>query len=139
MRVPARKLGVHFPQKGTIGSAAYDLSSMETMEIGPGQTRIISTGLACAIPQGFALLITSRSGMASRGIVVANSPGIIDPDFRGQINVILRNENGTVWNVQRGDRVAQALLVRTYEPEWIEVDELPPTQRGRGQLGSTGR
>ena len=112
---------------------------METMEIGPGQTRIISTGLACAIPQGFALLITSRSGMASRGIVVANSPGIIDPDFRGQINVILRNENGTVWNVQRGDRVAQALLVRTYEPEWIEVDELPPTQRGRGQLGSTGR
>lgn len=100
---------------------------------------MIPTGIAVAIPEGHAGLVAPRSGLAARyGISVVNGPGVIDPGYRGEINVILINHGTVPLTLQRGDRVAQLLVVPVVTPELVEVDELPDSVRGTGGFGSSG-
>lgn len=130
------------PQYMTDGAAAMDLLSNETVELKPDTTAIVGTGLYVAIPEGYALHICSRSGLAAnKGVVVSNSPGILDSDYRGELKVILRNMSLQVFDIRVGDRIAQAMLVEVPKIEWEPIDtisELSTTVRGAGGLGSTG-
>jgi len=127
------------PQRQTSGAAGYDLHSVEDCVLKPGEVRAIGTGIALTLVSGTAALVCPRSGLASRGITVANSPGVIDPDYRGEIKVLLQNLSGEDYTVRQGDRIAQLLFIVPYQPWMIEVEELDTTERGTGGFGSTGR
>ncbi len=123
------------------GDAALDLASAVDMLVPPGGRALIPTGLAVAIPEGFAGLVLPRSGLASRrGLTLANSPGLIDSGYRGEVTcaVVNLDRRDTV-AIERGDRIAQLLVVpiAVAEPAWAQ--ELPPSERGSGGFGSTGR
>ena len=124
------------------GDAGLDLASVEEAVLAPGERRTVATGLAVAIPAGHAGFVQPRSGLASRrGITVVNSPGLIDPNYRGEVRVILHNSGGEPYEAQAGDRIAQLLLVRYWAPTLATVDELPPSPDARGEagFGSSGR
>ncbi len=106
----------------------------------PGERRIVGTGLAVAIPPGYAGLVLPRSGLASKkGLTLANSPGLIDPGYRGEVRLALVNlDREEVVEVKKGERVAQLVLVPVAGLELKEVEELPPSERGEGGFGSTG-
>lgn len=130
------------PTYGSADAAGMDLyACMDDSEvIAPGQTRFLSTGLAIAVPKGYAGLVFARSGMAcKRGLAPANKVGVIDADYRGEVKIALYNHGPEVQLVEPGDRVAQLVIVPVLqmEPEWAE--ELPDTRRGSGGFGSTGR
>lgn len=100
---------------------------------------MVPTGVAVAIPEGHAGLVAPRSGLAARhGISVVNGPGVIDSGYRGELKVILINHGTTALHLNRGDRVAQLLVVPIALPEMVEVDELPDSTRGAGGFGSSG-
>ena len=110
------------------------------IELLPGQRALVPTGLAVAIPAGFEGQVRARSGLALRhGIVIANAPGTIDADYRGELKVILQNLGDAPFVVRHGERIAQLVLARVaaFEPRW--VDALPEAARGAGGFGSTGR
>ena len=122
------------------GDAGLDLSSAERVVIEPGARALVRTGLALAIPSGYAGFVLPRSGLALRqGITVLNAPGLIDAGYRGEVMVLLVNHDrsGAV-TVERGDRVAQLVVQRVERVELVEVDELPASERGGGGFGSTG-
>lgn len=97
------------------------------------------TGIAVAIPGGYAGLVVPRSGLALRhGVGVVNAPGLIDAGYRGEVGVILVNHGSDEVAFERGERIAQLVVVAVAVPEFIEADELPPTPRGEGGFGSTG-
>lgn len=125
------------PTYSTRGSAAADVYALEDTFIGHSQRTLIPLGFACAVPEGYALLVCSRSGLALKeGLIVANQPGIIDSDYRGEVGVILYNTGG-ITCVKKGQRIAQLLLIKT-DPMGIQVvDELDETGR-TGGFGSTG-
>tara|TARA_R110000824_G_C15078004_1_gene664077 strand:+ start:240 stop:668 length:429 start_codon:yes stop_codon:yes gene_type:complete len=128
------------PTKGTDAAAAYDLVSIERVFIPCGETVVVSTGLAMEIPIGWRGDIYSRSGLASNGVVVANSPGKIDSDYRGEIKVLLHNNRATnIVGIEAGDRIAQFEVAPVYDLEFEEVTELEPSERGEKGLGSTGK
>jgi len=140
MNVKYKKLysDVKLPTKATEGSAGYDLYAHETAYIPAGETVVINTGFALEIPEGWKGEVYSRSGLASKGLVVANSPGKIDSDYRGEIKIILRNtKREGLMGVEVGDRIAQLEVNPCYPIVFEEVEELPPTKRGAGALGST--
>lgn len=122
----------------TKGAAGVDVAAVGNHIIEPGKTRMIPTGLAVAIPEGFEIQVRSRSGMASKGIFVTNSPGTIDSDYRGEIGVILTNSTEQPYYITDGERVAQLVVSPVYEPVFEEVEELSTTARGDGGYGSTG-
>jgi dUTP diphosphatase len=129
------------PSAAHPGDAGLDLASVVDIEIGPGGRAMVRTGLAVAIPEGHAGLVLPRSGLASRqGLTLANSPGLIDAGYRGEITcaVVNLDPSGAV-RIARGDRIAQLVIVPTpaVRPEWS--DELPASQRGFGGFGSTGK
>ena len=127
------------PTKATEGSAAYDLYSVETAYIPAGEMVTIGTGLSLEIPKGWKGEIYSRSGFASKGIVVANSPGKIDSDYRGEIQVLLHNiGNQHMAAIGPGERIAQLELNPVYDIEFEEVVDLSTTERGDMGFGSTG-
>jgi len=132
--------GAQLPEKRSFGAAAYDLYYPydEPITLYPSDLRIISTGLAMEIPEGWKGEIYSRSGLASRGIFVANQPGKIDSDYRGEIKVLLYNSSGNEITLVRGARIAQFELNPIYDFRWREVDELSVTERNYAGLGSTG-
>jgi dUTP pyrophosphatase len=100
---------------------------------------LVPTGIAVAIPDGYAGLVVPRSGLAVRlGVGVVNAPGLIDAGYRGEIGVILVNHGQEPVAFERGDRIAQLVVTAISTPELVEVDELPPTPRGEGGFGSTG-
>jgi len=108
--------------------------------IPPGEHRVVPTGIAIALPPGIAGLVTPRSGLAAQhGITLVNTPGLIDPDYRGEIKVILRNEGRESFAVEAGDRIAQLLLVPFSAPEIEVVAALTRTERGSAGFGSSGR
>ncbi len=110
------------------------------MKIPPGGRAMVPTGLAVAIPVGFAGLVLPRSGYAARhGIGLVNAPGLIDAGYRGEIRVLLINHGGEVVTFERGDRVAQLVVIPIPEVVWNAVDVLPDSERGAGGFGSTGR
>ncbi len=101
---------------------------------------MVPTGIAVAVPDGYAGLVVPRSGLAARhGIGVVNGPGLLDAGYRGEIGVILINHGAEPFTVERGDRIAQLVVLPVVVQEFVEVDELPPSPRGDGGFGSTGR
>lgn len=130
------------PTVGSASSAGADLYSAEGSDVavGPGETVMIHTGIAVEIPEGHAGLIFARSGLATkRGLAPANKVGVIDPDYRGEIIVSLYNQSGASQTVERGERIAQLVIVPFCRAEFVEADELTDTERGSGGFGSTGR
>jgi dUTP pyrophosphatase len=128
------------PARTRPGDAGYDLRSTDRVSIPPSATRLIGTGIAVAIPEGVAGLVTPRSGLAiEHGLTLLNAPGLIDPNYRGEIKVILHNTSERRYTVEIGDRVAQLLLVPYWAPELQIVDGLTTTERGSDGFGSSGR
>jgi dUTP pyrophosphatase len=129
------------PAYATAGAAGMDLLAAVAAPviIEPGKRALIPTGLAVAIPPGFELQIRPRSGLALRhGIVLPNSPGTIDEDYRGEIQVIVLNAGDQPFTVERGTRIAQAVLAPVTRARWLEVESLDTTIRNGGGFGSTG-
>lgn len=122
------------------GAAGFDLHAVENVEAPSGKTVLVKTGLAVEVPPGYELQIRPRSGVSLKtGIMVKNSPGTIDSDYRGEVCIIIYN-NGEWFGhyINKGDRIAQAVLKRVERAVIQEVEELSTTVRGTGGLGSTG-
>ncbi|HEY1935925.1 MAG TPA: dUTP diphosphatase [Acetobacteraceae bacterium] len=133
--------GLPLPSYATAGAAGMDLLAAidAPVTIEPGKRALIPTGLAIALPPGYELQIRPRSGMALRnGILLPNSPGTIDEDYRGELQVILLNAGDAPFTIERGTRIAQAILAPVVRARWHEVTDLDETQRGSGGFGSTG-
>jgi dUTP pyrophosphatase len=129
------------PAYATEGAAGMDLLAAvaEPLTIPPTKRALVPTGLAIALPPGFELQVRPRSGLALRhGVVLPNSPGTIDEDYRGEIQVILLNAGDVPFTVTRGMRIAQAVLAPVVRATWHEADTLEPTRRAQGGFGSTG-
>ncbi|MEF3169182.1 MAG: dUTP diphosphatase [Deltaproteobacteria bacterium] len=106
----------------------------------PGAVCLVPTGLSVAVPPGFEIQIRPRSGLAVReGVTVVNSPGTIDADYRGEIQVGLINHGSKPVRIRRGDRIAQMVLAQVFRAEWMEVETLDETARGDGGFGHSGR
>jgi len=128
------------PSPAHIGDAAVDLHSRIDVTLEPGTRSAVPTGIAVALPEGYAGLVLPRSGHARRhGIGVVNGPGLIDSGYRGEISVLLINHGEEAVEFARGDRIAQLAIVPVPAIEWIEVDGLDETTRGSGGFGSTGK
>ncbi|MDP6179735.1 MAG: dUTP diphosphatase [Desulfatiglandales bacterium] len=111
----------------------------EELTLNPGEIRLIPTGLAVAIPQGYEGQVRPRSGLAlEHGIGMVNSPGTIDSDYRGEIGIIVINWGHRPFKIKRGDRIAQIIIARAYQADITEVDDLDSTQRGGGGFGHSG-
>ncbi len=133
--------GLELPAYTTDGAAGMDLLAAVTapVTIAPGARTLIPTGLQIALPARHELQIRPRSGLALKnGILVANSPGTVDEDYRGELGIILLNTGNAPFTVERGMRVAQAVLAPVTRAAWMEVETLPETSRGAGGFGSTG-
>ncbi len=131
--------GLPVPGPAHPGDAGVDLSAREPVKLEAGERATIPTGIAAAIPGGHAGLVVPRSGLAARhGISVVNGPGLIDSGYRGEIQVVLINLGKDPFNIERGDRIAQLVVIPVSEPEFIVVQELPESGRGSGGFGSTG-
>jgi dUTP pyrophosphatase len=138
-RLPANP-DLPLPARATPGSAGYDVRSVEEdFDLEPGETRAVSTGLAMELPPGMECQVRPRSGLALKhGITVPNSPGTIDPDYRGEVKVILANLGPGPVRIARGDRIAQLVFARFEAPEVEESGDLAGSGRGEGGFGSTG-
>lgn len=133
------KSGNPLPSYATDGSACMDLMASVYTNIPPNGTCIVKTRLYMEIPHGYKIEIYSRSGLASRGITVANTPGQVDSDYRGEVGVILHNSTEEHFYINQGDRIAQMAIVPVTRCAWQEVEELTETDRAGGGFGSTGR
>ena len=134
-------MGLDLPGYATAGAAGMDLLAAvdAPLLIAPGTRKLVPTGLQVALPAGFEWQIRPRSGLALKNaILVANSPGTIDEDYRGEVQVILLNAGDQDFVVERGMRIAQAVLAPVVRAAFVEATELPATARGTGGFGSTG-
>ena len=142
MRLPIKRLDptIALPRYAKSGDAGLDLHAAERAILKPGERALVATGLAVAIPPGFAGLVMPRSGLALRhGVTVLNAPGLIDAGYRGELKVLLINHDRTTTvTLERGERIAQLVLSPVAAAELVEVDDLPPSERGAGGFGSTG-
>jgi dUTP diphosphatase len=132
--------GARLPERAHPGDAGLDLRSAVDVDVEPGQRTLVPTGLAVAIPEGHAGLVLPRSGLASRvGLTLANAPGLIDAGYRGEIVCAVVNlDRDSAVRIERGDRIAQLVIVETPDVAPAFVDELPSSTRGQGGFGSTG-
>ncbi|HXI89841.1 MAG TPA: dUTP diphosphatase [Blastocatellia bacterium] len=123
------------------GDAGLDLPSRVDYVLGPGERAMIPTGIAVAIPRGYAGFVLPRSGLASRhGIALVNSPGLVDSGYRGEMAIIMINtDKREAFHIKRGDRIAQLVIQKVVEATTIQVSELDATSRGSGGFGSTGQ
>ena len=129
------------PEYATAGAAGMDLRAAidQPIVLAPGERASVPTGIAVALPHGFECQVRPRSGLAARhGIALVNSPGTVDEDYRGEIHVLLVNLGNEPFTIERGARIAQAVIARYERIEWEEVDELVASERGAGGFGSTG-
>lgn len=129
------------PRRAHPGDAGLDLFAVESCEVQPGARAAVHTGIAIAIPNGWAGLVVPRSGLArTHGVTVANAPGLIDSGYRGEIIVLLVNHGTRTFDVEPGERVAQLVLTPVARGDFVEVTALPESDgRGEGGFGSTGR
>jgi dUTP pyrophosphatase len=129
------------PSRAHAGDAGLDLHAAHSAHIGPNERWQISTGLAVEIPEGHAGLVLPRSGLALRyGISLVNAPGLIDSGYRGEIGVLLlNNDPAEIFRVEPGDRIAQLVVVPIAHLEPVAVEELGDSERGEGGFGSSGR
>src|SRR5919204_5972538 len=132
--------GVPLPAYALPGDAGADIVTAVDITLAPGERAVLPTGLAIALPAGFAAFVHPRSGLAARaGLGLVNAPGTIDSGYRGEIKVIVINhDRNEPLHLARGERVAQVVVQRVEYAEFVEVDELPASQRGAGGHGSTG-
>jgi len=120
--------------------ACFDLHSVEDVVLNPGETKLVDTGLSVALPEGYEMQIRPRSGLAAKhGVMVLNSPGTVDADYRGPVKVILHNASSYTYSINKGDRIAQCAIRPVPKVEWIEVTELPESARGDKGFGSSGK
>lgn len=128
------------PERAYAGDAGLDLVACERVKLGPGERAVVPTGLAVAIPEGYAGFVQPRSGLAARnGITIVNTPGLVDSGYRGEILVILLNtDTDEPFTVEPGMRIAQLVLLQLPETELVEVAELPASERGPRGHGSSG-
>lgn len=131
---------ITLPVYMTPGSAGFDLQSAEGVLLSPGERKVVRTGVAIQIPEGYEMQIRPRSGLAAKhGITVVNAPGTIDSDYRGEIMVILLNtDQNLAFTINPGDRIAQAVVAPVVQAELRFVEDLTATERGEGGFGSTG-
>lgn len=137
----AHGAGLELPAYATPGAAGMDLMAAidKPVNIAPARRALIPTGFSIALPPGYEMQVRPRSGLALKhGIVVPNSPGTIDEDYRGEVCVILLNASEEHFLVTRGMRIAQAVLAPVVRAAWAEVEDLDETARGAGGFGSTG-
>ena len=131
------------PKYETAGAAGMDLRSNEKKVIAPYSTALISTGIYVAVPDGYEIQVRPRSGMSLKTkIRIANSPGTVDSDYRGELCILCENIGGSAYQVSVGDRLAQIVLKEVPQIEWESVEtptDLPTTDRGTGGFGSTGK
>jgi dUTP pyrophosphatase len=135
--------GLPLPHYASDGAAGMDLRAATpeggTVELAPGERLMVPTGIAIALPQGFEAQVRPRSGLAIRhGITCLNSPGTVDSDYRGEINVILVNLGRETFRIERGDRIAQLVVAPVARAVWRLSEELAETSRGAGGFGSSG-
>jgi len=141
IRVQRLDTELPLPRQQHTDDAGYDLHARERTVLAPGGGRaLVPTGLAVAIPSGYAGFVLPRSGLALKfGVTCLNTPGLIDPLYRGELKVLLVNTDPhAAYTVERGDRIAQLLVQRVERVEWCEVDELDMTERDAFGFGSTG-
>jgi dUTP pyrophosphatase len=144
IKLPIKRLDpdLPLPKYAKPGDAGCDLLAAEDVTLQPsGGRALIATGIAIAIPEGYAGFIQPRSGLAAKnGITCLNTPGLIDSGYRGELKVLLVNTDpNDSYNVVRGERIAQLVIQRVETAEFEELDTLPTTKRGEGGFGSTGR
>ncbi|HYY77976.1 MAG TPA: dUTP diphosphatase [Actinomycetes bacterium] len=141
--VPVRRLDPDLPLPAYAhpGDAGADLRAAEDVVLPPGGRAVVRTGVAVAVPDGYAGFVHPRSGLAVRhGITLVNAPGTIDAGYRGEIRVVLLNTDpAEPFKVNRGDRIAQLVVQPVASARFVAADELPPSPRGEGGFGSTGR
>ena len=127
------------PTRAYAGDAGLDLAACERVELGPGERATVGTGLAVAIPDGYAGFVQPRSGLASRhGITIVNTPGLVDSGYRGELKVILLNTDvSEPFVVEPGMRIAQLVVMQVPGIDPVEVDELPESERGVRGFGSS--
>lgn len=130
--------GLPLPAYATEGAAGLDIRAARRAIIQPGRIEAIPTGFACAVPAGLELQVRPRSGLAARYIGVANAPGTIDSDYRGEIKVLVHNMGSEPFTIEPLDRIAQLVLAPVMRRPIMLVDELDETKRGAGGFGSTG-
>jgi dUTP pyrophosphatase len=132
--------GVPVPAYAHPGDAGADLAAAEDVELAPGERALVRTGIAIALPAGYAAFVHPRSGLAAKhGVTIVNAPGTVDAGYRGEIKVTLLNtDREHPVSFRRGDRIAQLVIQRVARPVFHEVDELPGSARGEGGFGSTG-
>jgi dUTP pyrophosphatase len=127
------------PERAYLGDAGLDLAAAEAAELGPGERAVVGTGLAVAIPDGYAGFVQPRSGLAARhGLSVVNAPGLVDSGYRGEIRVVLLNTDlREPFSVEPGMRIAQLVVMPVPAVELVEATELPESQRGARGFGSS--
>jgi dUTP pyrophosphatase len=127
------------PVRAYAGDAGLDLAACDRVELGPGERAVVGTGLAVAIPDGYAGFVQPRSGLAARhGISVVNAPGLIDSGYRGEVRVVLLNTDRTqTFVVEPGMRIAQLVILEVPQLELVETEELPESERGVRGFGSS--
>ncbi|WP_299055517.1 dUTP diphosphatase [uncultured Nocardioides sp.] len=132
--------GLPPPSYAHPGDAGADLHTTEDVELAPGERRLVSTGIAIALPEGYVALVHPRSGLAVRhGLSIVNTPGTVDAGYRGEVKVLLVNTDAADTVVlRRGDRIAQLVVQRVERARFVETDVLPDSPRGSGGYGSTG-
>jgi dUTP pyrophosphatase len=128
------------PERATPHAAGYDVrSAEESVTLQPGEIRLVATGLIMELPEGVECQVRPRSGLALKhGVTLPNSPGTIDPDYRGELRVIMQNLGQEVVKLSRGERIAQLVFARFEAPKIVQADSLSTTERGEGGFGSTG-
>lgn len=142
IRVKLLRQGAKLPTYGSAGAAGADLYAClgEPVTILPGETVFLPTGIALEVPQGCAGLVYARSGMAcKRGLAPANKVGVVDSDYRGEINVVLYNHGSVPQTIENGERIAQLLITPVLTPDYRVAEELSDTARSGGGFGSTGK
>ena len=141
LRVAVRRLdaALPLPAYARADDAGLDLQAAEAVTLAPGARALVPTGIALAIPAGFAGLVLPRSGLALRhGVTVLNTPGLVDAGYRGEVKVLLVNHGQLPVTLERGDRVAQLVVHRIERVVLAPVEELPDSARGTGGFGSSG-
>jgi dUTP pyrophosphatase len=142
IEVPIRRLrdDAVLPERAYAGDAGFDLAACERVVLGPGERAVVGTGLALALPAGYAAFVQPRSGLAARnGITIVNSPGLVDAGYRGEIMVVLHNTDpAEEFAVEPGMRIAQLVVLRLPDVALQEVDALPESERGDRGHGSSG-
>ena len=140
LRIKLLDDGIPLPRYQHAGDAGLDLPSRVDLIIEPCERAMVPTGIAVAIPDGYAGFVLPRSGLASRhGIALVNSPGLVDSGYRGEMSVVMINtDKHEAFHIKRGDRIAQLVIQKVEDVSIIRVDELDETSRGAGGFGSTG-